>query len=710
MARRPTDPSWSFAQLVLGVLLLLVGVGSRSSGTPGRAPARSGSFEVGREAHENAAVTGPSLGSILFEVDPEHLEKNRSQLICDQLLEMVSLSSPGFKGECRVRAPLRAAAAKNLNEARVLSNSRYLFTYHEEKDGRVRLEVENPNPQPDKLDFERLSWNAPAGSPLRQREILQRSLDNFLRLDSDQRAFREYLLTGGLPDSQEVGLSESGWYVNKRTGEQLTLDRAYETFMAESVRNRSWVRAMTEVSVVLGGGAFWYYRNKTLNSEDWEYSTDWEGFRRKITEGIRFDTNSMWLNSPGHPLAGSLYYGYVRSNGYSALESLLMATVASGIWEVAVEYREVISINDMVFTPVAGAAIGEAMYQLATYFARSKGTWFHDVLLTLFGGSSGLHHWTTNHKAPRARHLDAFGFPDDIGHDFNVWGGMATSGKSVLNGPGLAFGLDMNLVRIPGYGKPGTKSRFFKDTVSTRLGGDVILNDSQIESLEFYAQAAWAGYHRQSVRDESLSEGDNRLSGYSFLIGPATGYRHSVRNLGMDGTDELAIVNVLGPSMELLVFREGWRYRITMDIFGDMAAVHSMAAEPYERSGGDLSVTKSILALHKYYFAFGMTGQVSMSAGTEFVEFGLDLQTESFASIQGFDRYQEAITDDFPLEDERQIARLWASFSTPVDRLKLILALENVRRKGVLVTGAGKKQSGSHGDTVGTVKLQYDFK
>ena len=68
--------------------------------------------------------------------------------------------------------------------------------------------------------------------------------------------------------------------------------------------------------------------------------------------------------------------------------------------------------------------------------------------------------------------------------------------------------------------------------------------------------------------------------GCSFLIGPASGYRHAVHDYGPDTSDEIAIVNVFGPTLELIVLGKGARIHLEMTVYGDMAAVHSGALRP----------------------------------------------------------------------------------------------------------------------------------
>jgi len=369
----------------------------------------------------------------------------------------------------------------------------------------------------------------------------------------------------------------------------------------------------------------------------------------------------------------------------------------------------VVSVNDMIFTPIAGAAIGEAMHQLKLFFARSKGSWVHDVLLSLFGGASGIDHWLSRNRPPRAASLDEWGFPTDVVNRFDIWAGLThlaerPAGVSAQNQ--LRLGFQTELFPLPGYGEAGSHSRLVWDTTLTQLGLDIQLDASKVQVLDFYVRAAWAGYHHQKIEE---AQGSGRISGYSFLIAPASGFQHSLRSLGARGTDELAVVNVLGSAMELLVFHGGWKWKVQLHIYGDMAAVHSIAAEDYEDQGGDLSSAKGVLRLRKYYYAFGMTSQLAVQAQRGPIQVGFEFVDQRFDSIEGLDRFQEEVTDDFPLQDERTLLRAYIAASTPVDRLKVVLELERILRESQMDLKEVRPQRARADETRGTVKLLYQF-
>jgi hypothetical protein len=88
-------------------------------------------------------------------------------------------------------------------------------------------------------------------------------------------------------------------------------------------------------------------------------------------EAWRFDTNLFRVNWT-HQLAGSLYYNFARANRLTWLESTLVTLCGALWWEFVTEWREVISINDLIFTTVGGYAGGEAFYQLGRFLQDTR--------------------------------------------------------------------------------------------------------------------------------------------------------------------------------------------------------------------------------------------------------------------------------------------------------------------------------------------------
>lgn len=88
------------------------------------------------------------------------------------------------------------------------------------------------------------------------------------------------------------------------------------------------------------------------------FNTIKENFRH----GFIWDNDKLGTNMFAHPYNGSLYFNAGRSNGFNFWQSELFAIGGSALWELFMEC-EYPSTNDVIATPIGGAAIGEVCYR-----------------------------------------------------------------------------------------------------------------------------------------------------------------------------------------------------------------------------------------------------------------------------------------------------------------------------------------------------------
>ena len=84
--------------------------------------------------------------------------------------------------------------------------------------------------------------------------------------------------------------------------------------------------------------------------------------KENFRHGFRWDDDYLGTNMFLHPYMGSLYYTGGRANGFNFWQSELFAISGSAMWELFME-KEYPSTNDIIATPVGGAAIGEVLYR-----------------------------------------------------------------------------------------------------------------------------------------------------------------------------------------------------------------------------------------------------------------------------------------------------------------------------------------------------------
>lgn len=84
--------------------------------------------------------------------------------------------------------------------------------------------------------------------------------------------------------------------------------------------------------------------------------------KANFKHGFEWDNDHLNTNMFAHPYNGSLFFNAGRSNGFNYWQSELFAIGGSAMWELFME-REYPSTNDIIATPVGGAALGEVFYR-----------------------------------------------------------------------------------------------------------------------------------------------------------------------------------------------------------------------------------------------------------------------------------------------------------------------------------------------------------
>lgn len=87
-----------------------------------------------------------------------------------------------------------------------------------------------------------------------------------------------------------------------------------------------------------------------------------ESIKENFRHGFEWDNDHLNTNMFAHPYNGSLFFNAGRSNGFNFWQSELFAIGGSAMWELFME-REYPSTNDIIATPVGGAALGEVFYR-----------------------------------------------------------------------------------------------------------------------------------------------------------------------------------------------------------------------------------------------------------------------------------------------------------------------------------------------------------
>ncbi|MEK6579101.1 MAG: DUF3943 domain-containing protein, partial [Bdellovibrionota bacterium] len=472
-------------------------------------------------------------------------------------------------GPAQSDCPLLDSSQK-IDEAKKSNQFRFHFIYSKNADGSFGLSVENWK-RDDATDVDTVKWKIEAANEDVQKTAIQKALNNYFETYNNKRAIREFLLAVGNDTSSLIQLDESGNYVDKRDrSRKLDFEEAYSIYWRETPKQKHYLRAALEMAAILGMGFAGYWIKEEANKADWDYNWDWKSWRKKLVTGEawKFDNNAMYMNAPGHPFAGAIYYAVARSNNLNRIESFLVSFAGSLIWESCVEYKEVISINDMVFTPFAGWTIGEAIHQLGEFFDRGEDTLVNHGLAWALGGAQQVHNWVDKNKNVKmSAKVDANGMPADVWHQFDIFGGprvLQVNGSKKTRSE-FKVGLDTQIINILEYGKPGVVNKMIWDrTVFSQFAMAGTFSDTGFNDFMMFTKVVFAGYYKQSI--EKGLNGD--LKGYSFLIGPASAFHYSshlsnmTKNPGIDNDspiDKIGIANVIGPSIDMTYYSNGYR-------------------------------------------------------------------------------------------------------------------------------------------------------
>ena len=152
--------------------------------------------------------------------------------------------------------------------------------------------------------------------------------------------------------SQETVLPDSTLY--NKYGDLLQDDPGYNK------RQPLWQPAFQ----VAGINALFMGFNRYIAKADYGYVT-FGTWKKNLRAGPEWDTDQFGINFIGHPYQGTLYFNAARSQGYNYWQSLPFAGAGSLTWEYLAENTRP-SYNDLIYTPLNGAALGEILYRLSS--------------------------------------------------------------------------------------------------------------------------------------------------------------------------------------------------------------------------------------------------------------------------------------------------------------------------------------------------------
>ena len=138
----------------------------------------------------------------------------------------------------------------------------------------------------------------------------------------------------------------------------LTRPEAPDSADIALLSHKAFWRASAEVVGMNLG--LWAFDRYVLNAEYARIS--WSTIAENFKHGFELDDDHLSSNMFSHPYNGSFFFNAGRSNGFNFWQSELFAIGGSAMWEMCME-REYPSTNDIIATPIGGAAMGEVLYR-----------------------------------------------------------------------------------------------------------------------------------------------------------------------------------------------------------------------------------------------------------------------------------------------------------------------------------------------------------
>jgi len=386
-------------------------------------------------------------------------------------------------------------------------------------------------------------------------------------------------------------------------------------------------RTIAECATIMAVSQTNYWLKYSNWIEDWQYGLNWEDQKERIfsLDGQKFDSNCFQTNWT-HGLSGAMYYNFARTNGLNILESSAFTTLTSFYWEFIVEWREVVSINDNIFTSFGGISLGESFFQLGSYFNGNKG-FINSIAGILTNPIMAINRWLDRKK----------------GYTYY------TPNKS-----NMSFFLG-NFFIMNDTNKP------------SKVNIKLEIKHKTIDEISGYTKNVYYGKYKQNIRKYDI----DYIKGYSYLFSLSSGFDFYKKKaiaendscmqykyiddsifveIPTEFLDKLAIINMIGPYSELTYYFGKGKIKFMNTFSLDFGLVNAYALNKYSETE-DISYTKATLYNYGYYYAFGYTFNHRTNVIYKNFTMNLEYKYQNYNSIEGFDRFENMIKNNHNIND-----------------------------------------------------------
>ncbi|MFU8806452.1 MAG: hypothetical protein ACNA8W_21750 [Bradymonadaceae bacterium] len=258
-----------------------------------------------------------------------------------------------------------------------------------------------------------------------------------------------------------------------------------------------------------------------------------------------------------------------------------------------------------------------------------------------------FHHWLDGEVDRSTRSVDGLGWPEDVLQQVDLaLGGSFVPAPDSEARHGLELGIDSELIDIPALNSPGKNVSWHRGSLMTGMGLGSTFAPEGVSDFRFHGRLTFAGFLARSLEE---NESSGALEGFSLLFGSTIAFRHNEYDFP-GFRDRLGVIHLPGLTVDLRLIGDDVGFRFGVDVHPDFAAVQSAALPDYALTNS-LDGTKSVLANQGYYYAWGFTRHYRMELSYGALTLRSNVSRQNYRSIEGYDRFQYAVTDDFSIGD-----------------------------------------------------------
>lgn len=438
----------------------------------------------------------------------------------------------------------------------------------------------------------------------------------------------------------------------------------------DSTRPRYGLMAAETVGVLIPP-TIWYWSNTNLQTEDWDLHWNWTDWKTKLTsvDLVRFDTNRFAINTIRHPVGGALHYQVARANHFGILGSMLVDFTASAFWEYVVEFKENVSLNDLLVNTNAGLGIGEPLFEIGRMRWDPNPSWLRRALAFAVSPLAGVHDLAgVGDESPDPLVSTKLALEAGAGAVHFSGGAQRTEGR---------LGLDIEVVGQPGYGQPGHGASRTRPGQWSRIAVDLRLGrgaaGDELTSTRIRTRTTLMGRYERDIDDSG--------NGWGAFFGGASGFEYHTRRLA-DEWDRLALFHVVGPRLELTGYRGDLKLMWEAIAYGDFALVQAHVFGPVPPFM-PVEPPTSVLRAQGYYYGLGPSFETRLSLEAGRWQAGIEGEADAYWSIDGRDRTEigDSMDDPHDVTDQRVTARAIAGVDL-MENVRLLVEGETVIRHG----------------------------